>query len=297
MMRTSATRHVSRSGVVAVVAWFGVVVLVALVVHTLPAAAAGAECDPPDKMVEPDVDKATGNFNVPEKAEDGFRFRFAESDPADSKHFVIDAFLDDDEREGWYKTPRNVVASLPATLTSAEEHGIDEGGGLTVTGTVSRTAVGTTAAAVTVCAAIDPAAIPNFHPGRYQGRVILRAENFQDVKIPILVTLRDSPTEALLYGFVGVALGLLVKMLTDLAAAARTSNPGPLHALREYVDWGLPVTILLGILAGWLGYAELYDANPTWGSTGTDAMKLFGTCFGFQLGAVGSIDVARRMVG
>jgi hypothetical protein len=57
---------------------------------------------------------------------------------------------------------------------------------------------------------------------------------------------------------------------------------------------GFPLAIILGIVTGYLGYVEIYDANPTWGVSGQDTLKLFGTCFGFQMGSIGGSDIVKR---
>ncbi|HEX6657729.1 MAG TPA: hypothetical protein VF065_06590, partial [Ilumatobacter sp.] len=66
----------------------------------------------------------------------------------------------------------------------------------------------------------------------------------------------------------------------------------------EYLrDWGFRAAVILGAIAGWLGYVEIYGGDPTWGESDADWLKLFGTCFAFQLASIGGVDLARRLVG
>ena len=85
-------------------------------------------------------------------------------------------------------------------------------------------------------------------------------------------------------------------MFTDLVAARRApSRPG---SARAYIrDWKFATAVVLGAITGWIGYEILYDSNPVWGAGGADGVKLFWTCFSFQLAGIGAIDLVRRMVG
>ena len=68
--------------------------------------------------------------------------------------------------------------------------------------------------------------------------------------------------------------------------------------MREYtLQWSFPLAIILGVLTGWLGFVEMYETSETWGVAGTDSLKLFGTCFGFQMGSIGGADMTKRLVG
>ena len=97
----------------------------------------------------------------------------------------------------------------------------------------------------------------------------------------------------------GVVLGLLVKMLTELGSGRRARDRRARDVARTYVlQWSFPLAIILGVVAGWLGFVQMYESNATWGvGGGTDSIKLFGTCFGFQMGSIGGADMTKRLMG
>src|SRR5512134_379725 len=96
------------------------------------------------------------------------------------------------------------------------------------------------------------------------------------------MTFRAEQHTAVRLAFAGVVVGLLVKLLTELASAQRSGSP----AAPRLVHWSVALAIVLGIVTGWLGYMTIYDSNPTWGADSSDTLKLFGTCFGFQMGSI-----------
>jgi hypothetical protein len=170
------------------------------------------------------------------------------------------------------------------TISAANE-------GLTVTGGV------TPNGNVQVCLALDPHNVADLAPDRYTGTVLVGGD-VQAVSLPVAVTLRASRSYGMLLAFIGVFIGLSVKMFAELAARRRSDKIGAGQALKEYVSqWSFPVSLLLGAFSGWIGFVEIYELNRTFGAGGTDALKLFGTCFGFQMGSIGGIDLARRVTG
>jgi hypothetical protein len=134
-------------------------------------------------------------------------------------------------------------------------------------------------------------------PGQYETSVGLTGKDLAvPSAIPVVVTFRSSRWFALALVAGGVLLGLLVKMLTELKAARGSPN-GP-RSIRAYLrDWSFALAVILGAITGWIGYQILYDSNPVWGTSGSDWLKLFWTCFAFQLASLGGIDLARRMIG
>ncbi len=151
---------------------------------------------------------------------------------------------------------------------------------------------------VEVCLELDAGLVDGTDPGQYAGSVGVTGNDLQiGSTIPVVVTFRSSRVLAIAFAFAGVLLGILVKMFTELAASQRSADAEP-SSFRAYIrSWSFPVAIILGAIAGFLGYVEIYAANPTWGENGSDWLKLFGTCFAFQIASIGSIDLARRLVG
>jgi hypothetical protein len=260
-----------------------VVGLVGLVVGTLAArAATSAPCPAGKKPAQfPQAERA--QFNPHDKS---FRLAFDGSGQPQSDFLAFNT---------WQKTPRHPWAELQEPLASAQEHKI--GQGVTLAVKVMHRAIGSYPALVRVCIAVDPDAVPNLHPGRYEGKVFLTAENVEDEPIPTVVTVRASRSKPVLLAFGGVVIGIVVRILTELASGQRPGNPGGSQALRNYLlQWGFPLTIFLGVLTCWRGYSEIYADNPTWGASGADSLKLFGTCFGLQVGSIGGADIAKRLM-
>jgi hypothetical protein len=279
----------SRNRVLNFAAWLVLAGLIALFVGTIPAPAASAEtCR--DSGSEPKLKTQLGLFFVHDKK---FELPFGESRKPQTRAITIEAYTEQ-------VTPKNLLAAIDEGLVSSLVYISEDGKGLTAGAqvlTVGNIASGVPAK-IRVCVKLDPAQIVGLRPGRYTGTVRVRAEAYQEAAIPIVATFRSSRRDGLEMAVAGVFVGLLVKMLTELGSGRRSGNPGGLHALWNYMkQWSFPLTIILGVVTGWLGFIEIYDANPTWGADGTDALKLFGTCFGFQMGSIGGADMAKRLVG
>lgn len=192
--------------------------------------------------------------------------------------------------------PRNVTASIDEDLVSERGHSI----GFGVTAAAEVVKIGNLADPTTirVCVRLDPRTLGDFRPGRYTGTVVLRADNFQEAAIPISATFRAPRSDGLKMAVAGVLLGLVVKMLTELGSVRRARGQNPKATVREYfLQWSFPLAIILGVLTGWLGFVEIYESSATWGVGGADSLKLFGTCFGFQMGSIGGADMTKRLVG
>ena len=162
-------------------------------------------------------------------------------------------------------------------------------------------------AIVSVCVRVAPRAIADLQPGHYDGSVVLSADNYRDAYIPIVLTFRSSRNTALILAFGGVLLGLFLKISADpeLRKRSKKSHPKaaelskgrPLHALSSFLPASVVIAIAGALVGGLLGFVEIYNANATWGAASTDWLKLFGTCFGFQLGSFSGADIAKRFLG
>lgn len=267
-------------------AWLTLAGLLALVVGSLPATAALAQADSCTSGVADDARGSNRNnyFQVHKKR---FHFRFGESRLEKSQTIPIEAYLE---------TPRNLKVSIIEFL---DPDGISVGG-FEANASLVHPGDLTHPALVGVCLLLDPARIADLRPGRYEGALVLRADNYQDATIPISATFRAPRHDGVRMAAAGVAVGLVVKMLTELGSGRRPKRKvGAVRAVRDYIlQWSFPLAVILGVIAGWVGFAELYDSNDTWGvGSGTDSLKLFATCFAFQMGSIGSADMTKRLVG
>lgn len=291
-----------RAGVLTVAAWLAVVGVIAFVVtDTLPAGAATS----PSCQAGPD----TAQSQIGKRGSGGFfgtEQRFKSSGRFDVSDQKFDLVFDESRKPradfvtvyAYDMTPQDLGAILQGSLSSNEHHSISEGKGLSVVATVLKRASDSEPATIRVCVKVRPHDIPDLRPGRFEGRIILSATGYRDASMPIVVTFRAPRNKAIVLAFVGVVIGLLAKMFAELGSGHNTGNPGPGHALRSYVSqWSFPLAILLGAVTGWLGFIEIYEANATWGVGGADSLRLFGTCFGFQMGSIGGADMAKRLVG
>lgn len=146
------------------------------------------------------------------------------------------------------------------------------------------------------CVRVDPTKLNNLRPGVYNGTVVTAMDGGVATTFQLAARFRASRWSALAYAGVGVLLGLIVKICTELAARHRADPVPARQAIRQYVgDWMFPVLLILGVLAGWLGYLQIYKADESWGAGDYDGFRLFVTCFGFQLGSVAGLDLARLL--
>jgi hypothetical protein len=288
-----ASRSTSRRNrVLTGAAWVVVVGLVVFVVRTLPASGAPrpgsrSPCTHHESGAGPG--KELGQF-LPHDADPQFSLDFGASRQPGSDYLVFDAYPG---------TPHNLDVDVWSAIERKHGPSIDDGTGLTLHATVHKAAAWPIPAVVRVCIAVDPSRIPHLKPGRYEGRIVLNAKDYRSERIPVVVTFRASEKRAFTLAFVGVVIGLVARCLAELASSQRSRAPGSAHPLRTYVSQvGFPLAIIFGVLTGYLGYVEIYDANPTWGvNGGQDTLKLLGTCFGFQMGSISGADLIKRVVG
>lgn len=277
----------SRNRVFNAAAWLTLAGLLALVVGTVPATAAQAgTCkERPDAGSADGGQGEPGEFFVRDKK---FTVRFDELRTPQMRTITVDAYANP-------VAPKNVTASIDEDVVSNEGrsigYGFTTGAEVVTIGNVGNPTT------IRLCVMLDPNKIADLHPGKYEGVVVLRADNFKAAAIPLEATFRAPRSNGLKMASAGVVLGLLVKMLTELGSG-RARPRGHLHAVREYtLQWSFPLAIILGVLTGWLGFVEMYETSETWGVPGTDSLKLFGTCFGFQMGSIGGADMTKRLVG
>lgn len=273
-------------------AWVGAVVTVALVVASVAYGASGSSrCvpDPPPGQLP----QHPGKQAVLTTEAEGFRLHFA-----DARDVKADVVVLADDRVTL--TPGDKIsASMSPYLRNSDRTlwpGRDDfSDRVSPSAQVLRI---TPTGQVEVCVELDAGLVDGEYPGQYAGSVGLTGDDLQiGSTIPVVVTFRSSRLLAIAFAFAGVMLGILVKMFTELAAAQRSPGVGP-SSFRAYIrSWSFPVAIILGAIAGFLAYIEIYATDPTWGESGSDWVKLFGTCFAFQLASIGSIDLARRLVG
>ena len=144
-----------------------------------------------------------------------------------------------------------------------------------------------------VCVLVDPRTIAEIRPGEYVGDVVVDAPGSGAVSVPVRATFRSSSTDAWLLAGAGAALGLVLRTLGELAAGRR--RQAARVALRAYLaHWSFWLALASAPLLALAGYVTLYSGNDVWGAAGSDGWKLLLTCFGFQLGGVGLVDVLRR---
>jgi hypothetical protein len=287
-MPVLSTRHSRRNRALNGFAWLTLAGLLVLVAGTFPATAAKPKNDSCKPQAAKDAETRGDQNNYFQVSKKRFHFAFGEHRTARSQTIKVEAYL---------ATPKNLTATV---YEFVDPEGISVGGfetsvGLVHAGDLSHPAL------IDVCILLDPARIADLHAGRYEGTLVLRADNYrQDASIPISATFRAPRDEGKKMAVAGVLIGLIVKTLTELGSARRSKRRvRGLDALRAYfLQWSFPLAIILGVLAGWLGFLEMYESNDTWGvGDGTDSLKLFATCFAFQMGSIGSADMTKRLMG
>ena len=116
--------------------------------------------------------------------------------------------------------------------------------------------------------------------------------------VPVVVSFRHGWLKAAVLVFLGVLLGLVVKILSEAAAIARTKGIGSREALRIYTSQlAFPVVVILSIIAGVFVYVVQYLHDPDWGADATDSLRLFATCFVLQMGSSEALGVVSRVAG
>jgi len=152
---------------------------------------------------------------------------------------------------------------------------------------------------LSLCLRIDPGQI-KIAPGTYSGMLGVAYGDHMEMRasVPVVVSFRHGWLKAAVLVFLGVLLGLVVKILSEAAAIARTKGIGSREALRIYTSQlAFPVVVILSIIAGVFVYVVQYLHDPDWGADATDSLRLFATCFVLQMGSSEALGVVSRVAG
>ena len=150
-----------------------------------------------------------------------------------------------------------------------------------------------------LCLAVDPSQIRGLAPGTYRGTaaVVWGSNQTPLASVPVELTFRASRWFAIGVAFVAVALGLVVKVLSD-AAASQRDGIRPLQALKDYVSrLTFPAMLILAAVAGLLAFLQMYGGSADWGASDGDIAKLFALCFIAQMSTNEGINVIRHVTG
>jgi hypothetical protein len=280
-------------------AWVGAIVAVTLVASSVTAdASASGRCAPRatplSSAANPKKKKKKKHVFLKTEGE-GFRVRFDDSRGARAD---VVSLTTAEGSHGKLAPGDSLDASMSIYLRSGDGvmfPGYDDSGHPSPSAMI----VGITPSGdVDVCVQIDAGVSTGERPGTYTTSVGVTGPDLDyPSAIPVVVTFRSSRLVAIGFALGGVLIGLLVKMFTELGASQSLPNGAP-RSVREYIrNWSFPTAIILGAISGWLGYVEIYQSDSVWGVSSTDWLRLFGTCFVFQLAGIGAIDLGRRLVG
>lgn len=148
-----------------------------------------------------------------------------------------------------------------------------------------------------LCLRLDPVEL-KVPPGSYSGSLGVAFGSEMRASIPIEASFRAGWLKAAFLAFLGVLLGLVVKVLSEAAAIARTRGTGASEALRIYTSQlEFPVIVILAAIAGTFVYVAQYLHDPDWGAEGTDSLRLFSTCFILQMGSSEALAALSRVAG
>lgn len=156
-----------------------------------------------------------------------------------------------------------------------------------------------------LCLVLDPSKTSGLVAGRYEGSLLVTrldtvhgTEGRTLVTIPVSLSFRESRWLGLGITFGAVALGLLVKILSDAAARQRETHGRAWPTLKGYCcELSFPAMLILACVAGALVFNQMYSGNAQWGSASGDAAKLFAVCFLAQMSGNQGIDIIRRVAG
>lgn len=148
-----------------------------------------------------------------------------------------------------------------------------------------------------LCLRLDPALL-KVPPGSYSGSLGVAFGTEIRASVPVEASFRAGWLKAAFLAFLGVLLGLVVKVLSEAAAIARTRSTGAGEALRIYTSrLEFPVIVILAAITGTFVYVAQYLHDPDWGADGTDSLRLFSTCFVLQMGSSEALAVLSRVAG
>jgi hypothetical protein len=151
-----------------------------------------------------------------------------------------------------------------------------------------------------MCVSVTPGDVVSFGPGRYSGTIGVFYGLTNEVRdsVPVEVTFRASRWSAMLVAALGLVLGLTVKALSEATWIHRRTGAGGAAALREYMSqpafWA---TVIVAVVAAVFSFFLLYRADPDWGASDSDWLRLFATCFLLQMSGSEALTMLGRIAG
>src|SRR5262249_6587787 len=113
----------------------------------------------------------------------------------------------------------------------------------------------------------------------------------------VTTSFRSNPWEAFAWALGGFVFGVLVKLLSELAAGEKKASSTKSAALIGYMSqWSYLLAFFGGALTVVLASTQLCAAGAGWGSTDGDWLRLFGVGLAGQLSGTGVADLAKRAV-
>lgn len=185
------------------------------------------------------------------------------------------------------KSGQRVIAQLDGDLERSDSSTLPVGQ-VSVTPTV--TELGDIA--LQVC--LDPDRPQGVAPGRYVGAISIGGAGIETTSFPLEATVQASGLTAIVWIFLGTALGLVLKMLADLQKAPNV--PVDLKHVWSYVKQGVFLfAIVSGAVAGIVDFLGLYEPNPAWGSS-LDEIKVFVAAIALQTTGMTISDVIKPYI-
>jgi uncharacterized membrane protein YeaQ/YmgE (transglycosylase-associated protein family) len=124
---------------------------------------------------------------------------------------------------------------------------------------------------IEVC--LDPQIPRGVAPGRYLGAIGVGGPGIETTAFPLEVTVQGAESEAIIWIVLGTVIGLVAKMLIDIAKAPNTAVSWA--TVWGYVRQGVfLVAIVTAIVGAIVNFLALYEPDPTWGSS-FDEIKIF----------------------
>jgi hypothetical protein len=148
---------------------------------------------------------------------------------------------------------------------------------------------------------IDPEQPEKVEYGRYVGTIRIAGAAVEPTAIPLEITLRRPPILAVVLLFVGSVVGILAKAAGDRKSANETvkAAEGGAKLKFKWSDYLLSAGFFGGLLGGIalvaLAYAQIYDADPDWG-TALDIVVLTAAGAGTQVSGRTLADVVAPYV-
>src|SRR5437763_6673783 len=130
---------------------------------------------------------------------------------------------------------------------------------------------------VAVC--VDTEQPTGIGAGVYDGSLVVGGPGIETTAIPVTVTLKSSWLTALVFSLIGLVLGLVLKMFSDLRKDPNTT----VRDVGEYVGTTTFFSaICVGIVVVLYSLLVIYQRSASWG-TGEDEFKLIATGIAVQI--------------